>query len=202
MSPQSSRRCLYGIYKPPRSARNHRIAGNIGGHKIWQICYKKHLAVSKFGRFRSPRPKMSQKGCWCSRRPRRRGLPSGFVGSDFTTTVVFSACCIAFNLCRLQPSRGCFKHCEVRSNSSGTIFSCVSPYLCSLFRRIARVRAASRTALHADFCLFTRREPASCACSGSLSPSLRERHTGAQVLLSVHTVLQQGHLVFDCNACA
>ena len=51
MHPQSSHRCLYGIYKPPRSARNRRIAGNIGGHKIWQICHKKHLAVSKFGRF-------------------------------------------------------------------------------------------------------------------------------------------------------
>ena len=31
------------------------IAGNIGGHKIWWICHERHLAVFKFGGFRSPR---------------------------------------------------------------------------------------------------------------------------------------------------
>ena len=53
------------------------------------------------------------------------------MGSDFTTTGMFSACCIAFNFCGLQPSHSCFGHCEVHSNSSGTIFFALSLQACS-----------------------------------------------------------------------
>ena len=33
---------------------DYRIVGNIGRHKIWQICHERHLARFKFGRFRVP----------------------------------------------------------------------------------------------------------------------------------------------------
>ena len=37
-------------------ALSYQIAGNIGGHNIWQICHERHLAGFKFGRFRVPDP--------------------------------------------------------------------------------------------------------------------------------------------------
>ena len=32
----------------------YHIAENIGGHKIWRICYERYLAGFKFGGFRFP----------------------------------------------------------------------------------------------------------------------------------------------------
>ena len=96
----------------------------------------------------------------------------------------------------IQPSRDCFGNREEESSSStGTVFNCVSSYLRSLFRRVAHIRAASRTALHAELRSLTRlpaahqasHQLASSVRSRALSSSLREHHTWPQILLSVNT---------------
>ena len=145
-----------------------------------------------FGRFRSPRLMTSQNGCrlqektLCGQRLSPRRSCSRHAALPSTSLQVFV----------LQPSRRCFRHCEV---SSGTVFSCVSSCLRSLFRRIARVSATSRTALHANLRLLTRDEslPHAFVHVFCLPPweSVTLEHRSFSLYM-----LQQCHLAIDSSA--
>ena len=90
---------------------DYHIVGNIGRHKIWQICHERHLARFKFGRSQVP-------DWWCHKMA---------------------------TLLRLEPSSGCFRHREVPSSPSRTVFSSVSSYLCPVFTGIVSIGAARVT---------------------------------------------------------
>ena len=98
----------------------------------------------------------------------------------------------------LAPSPGCFRHREVPSSPSRTVFSSVCPYLCPVCRGIVGIGAASHTALCANLCFLIN------SLSHMFLPVLstvRECHTLAQALpLQICTSeVQQGHI--DCNVC-